>query len=341
MDYKRTQTSFFFLVLIGTLVLLFFVFRPFLYPLLFAGAFALVFEPLEKKVGNLVGKKRAGISAFLTTALVFLIILIPLWFFGTQVFYEGKDLYEVLTRNGTDSALAFAQNFVHQFFPETSLNFSAYATQLSKWVVTNIGPIFSGVTQILTGVLISFLALFFFLKDGSKMKEALYTYSPLEDRYDKEIVKTLTQTTRSVVKGTLVVSILQGIAAGIGFWIFGVPSPALWGLVTVVAALIPLVGTMLVVLPATLYLALTGAPIFALGMFAWGALIVSMIDNVLRPILMEREVNIHPFLIFLSVIGGLQFFGPAGFLLGPLVLSLIFTLFNIYGSMMAREAHKE
>lgn len=333
MDNKRVQTFFFFSILAGTLILLFFVFRPFLYPLLFAAAFALLFEPLDRHMRRFVGETHKGISALFTTLLVFLIILIPLWFFGTQVFFEGKALYEVLTKNGTDSALSFAQSTLREFFPDTPLNVSAYAAQFSKWVVTNIGPIFSGVTQIFTGILISFLALFFFLKDGTKMREAFFAYSPLEERYDKEIMKTLSQTTRSVIKGTLVVAILQGIAAGVGFWIFGVPSPALWGLVTVIAALIPLIGTMLVVLPATLYLALTGSPFLALGMFAWGALIVSMIDNVLRPMLVEREVKIHPFLIFLSVIGGLEFFGPAGFLLGPLVLSLLFTLFNIYDSM--------
>lgn len=340
MDNKRVQTFFFFSILFATVVLLFFVFRSFLYPLVFAAALAVVFGPLEKQIVRFFGNRK-GITALVTTLIAFLVILVPLGFFGAQVFSQGQDLYGVLARNGTDQALRFVENFLGNTFPSLSFDLSVYVQQFSEWIVGSIGPVFSGVTSAVTGIFISFLALFFFLKDGDKFKEALYAYSPLEDRYDRQIVQTLSRTTRSVVKGTLVVSILQGIAAGIGFWIFGVPSPALWGLVTVVAALIPLVGTMLVVLPATLFLALTSPPLFALGLFVWGAVFVSQIDNVLRPMLVEREVNIHPFLIFLSVIGGIQFFGLMGFLLGPIILSLLFTLFNIYGSMVLHEKNKE
>lgn len=329
---KRTQTVFFFSILVATLVLLFFVFRPFLYPLLFAAALAIVLEPLERRVLKIF-RNRKSVSAFVTTVLAFLIILVPLGFFGAQVFSQGQDLYAVLAKDGTNKAVYLVESALESVFPAWSFDLSSYVGQFSEWVVRSIGPLFSGVTQVLTGIFISFLALFFFLKDGDKFKEAIYAYSPLEDRYDRQIVQTLSQTTRSVVKGTLVVSILQGIVAGIGFWIFGIPSFALWALVTIIAALIPLVGTMLVVVPATLYLAIVGEPVFAIGMFLWGAIFVSQIDNVLRPMLVEREVKIHPFLIFLSVLGGLQFFGPIGFLLGPVVLSLLFALFNIYESI--------
>lgn len=329
---KHIQTVFFFSILLATLVLLFLVFRPFIYSLIFAGVLAVIFGPLERQILKLLGNRK-GITAFVATFIAFFVIIIPLVFFGTQIFSQGQDLYTLLTKNGTDKALNAIQSVLEGMFPSLSFNLSVYAQQFSGWVVQNIGPIFSGVTQAISGVLISFLALFFFFKDGEKFKEALYAYSPLDDRYDKQIVHTLSQTTRSVVKGTLIVALLQGIFAGIGFWIFGIPSFALWGLVTVVAALIPLVGTMLVVLPATIYLAIVGSPFLAIGMFLWGAVFVAQIDNVLRPMLVEREVKIHPFLIFLSVIGGLQLFGPMGFILGPVVLSLLFTLFNIYESI--------
>jgi predicted PurR-regulated permease PerM len=112
--------------------------------------------------------------------------------------------------------------------------------------------------------------------------------------------------------------------------IFGIPNPALWGSFAVVSAFIPGLGTSLVVVPGILYLFFTGAHLHALGLLIWGVLAVGLIDNYLGPILINRGVNVHPFLIFLSIMGGLVFFGPIGFIAGPLMVALLFALLEIY-----------
>src|SRR6185369_1295230 len=109
-----------------------------------------------------------------------------------------------------------------------------------------------------------------------------------------------------------------------------VPHPALWGSFAVIAALIPGIGTSLIIVPGVLYLFFTSTNLYALGLFIWGVLAVGLIDNYLGPILVHRGVNIHPFLILLSVMGGLIFFGPIGFIAGPLVVALLFALLEIY-----------
>jgi predicted PurR-regulated permease PerM len=112
--------------------------------------------------------------------------------------------------------------------------------------------------------------------------------------------------------------------------IFDIPAPAVWGAVAAIAAFIPGIGTSLVIVPGIIYLLLTGNTAYAIGLAIWGAVAVGLIDNVLGPHLVNKGVHIHPFLILVSVLGGLSTFGPIGFILGPLVLALLFALLEVY-----------
>ena len=125
-------------------------------------------------------------------------------------------------------------------------------------------------------------------------------------------------------------ALIQGILTAVGFTFFGIPNATLWGSVAAITALIPGIGTALVLLPAILYLYFSGETLFAVGLLLWGMTAVGLVDNFLGPKLVERGMRLHPFLILLSVLGGVGFFGPLGFLLGPLVLSLLFALIEIY-----------
>ena len=125
-------------------------------------------------------------------------------------------------------------------------------------------------------------------------------------------------------------ALIQGILTAVGFTFFGIPNATLWGSVAAITALIPGIGTALVLLPAILYLYFSGETLFAVGLLLWGMTAVGLVDNFLGPKLASYGMRLHPFLILLSVFGGVGFFGPLGFLLGPLVLSLLFALIEIY-----------
>ncbi len=339
-SHKHVQTLFFFGLLLCAFVLAFFIFRPYLYAIILAAVFAVVFGPMHKKISGFIGG-RGGIGAFITIIIVFLIIFVPLFFFGAKVFQESTNMYQYLSEPGRnifegEGVITYIQGKVVNYVPSFSSNANEYAKQGIDWIFNNFGSIFSSVTQFIIELVIMFLSLFFFLKDGDKFREAMFAYSPLEDKFDRQILNTLAVTASSVVRGTLVISILQGILAGVGFWIFGIPNPALWGLILIITALIPAVGAMIVIIPAVLYLFFFTSPLFALGLLLWGIFVVSMADNVLRPILIEKKVNIHPFIIFLGVIGGIQFFGPMGFVLGPIIITLLFTLFNMYPQLLKK-----
>lgn len=158
------------------------------------------------------------------------------------------------------------------------------------------------------------------------------SWSPLQDSDDKMIFGKLERAIDSVVKGKLLIALIQGALTAFGFLMFGVPNAALWGMVAAVSALIPAIGTALVIAPAVAFLFLNGAVGGAVGLVVWGVGVVSIIDNVLGPKLMGRGLQLHSFVILLSVLGGIAFFGPVGFILGPLTVSLLFALMDIYFS---------
>jgi predicted PurR-regulated permease PerM len=130
-----------------------------------------------------------------------------------------------------------------------------------------------------------------------------------------------------------VIALLQGVIAGVGFFLFGLPNPALWGSTAAISALIPGVGTSLVLIPAVIYVMIFGSPVQGIGLLLWSLLAVGLVDNLLGPRLMRKGAKIPQFAIFIAVMGGLAVFGPLGFVIGPLVFSLLFTLLDIYSSL--------
>jgi predicted PurR-regulated permease PerM len=156
----------------------------------------------------------------------------------------------------------------------------------------------------------------------------------LFDTHDKLILSKISAAVVSVVRGQLMIGLIQGVLTGVGFWIFGVSHPVIWGAVAAVASLIPAIGTSFVNIPAIIFLLATGQLYQGLGLLVWAAVAVGFVDNLVGPYLINRGVKIHPFLVLISVLGGISFFGPIGFIAGPVVLSLLFALLELYPIIM-------
>lgn len=335
LDSERFGHFFFLGLLLGILVLLFFIFLPYFNIFVLSGTLAIIFYPVYQKLLEAIGKE--WLAALITVFLVIMIFLLPLTFFGFQILKEAGQLYLDITSDGQKTGLIdrvanAAQNIITALNPSLSFDFDQLAKQTLAWLLGKIGSIFSEITQITLGFFVSILALYYLLKDGSKLSKWLIQLSPLKDIDDQKILDTLKTAVRSVILGSLVIALIQGALASIGFYIFGVPNGAFWGAVAAIAALIPFVGTSLVLAPAVAYLAIVGNFAGALGMLLWSATAVGLIDNILAPKLIERGMKVHPLLILLSVLGGISFFGPIGFLTGPIILSLFFALLEMYKS---------
>ena len=154
--------------------------------------------------------------------------------------------------------------------------------------------------------------------------------SPLQDAHSAELLDKVEAAIASVTKGTILIALLQGVLTGIGFALAGLPNPVLWASIAAFAAMIPAIGTGLVIVPAVAYLAFIGQTPSATILAVWGLGIVGTVDNLLRPMLIGRGIKIHPLIILFSALGGLQFFGILGFFVGPVVLAVLFALFEMY-----------
>lgn len=344
---SRPLQTYYFLGLLGVaLVLVLFMLGPYIQGILAAVALAVVFEPFYLRILPRVGG-RPSIAALICVLVVLILILTPLLLFGIQIAGEASGLYTYLIASGdgySNTFEALLGGEIQSFFPELFNYFHFDITDINKGIrqgvgsiLNNIGSLFSGTVRIIVNFFIALISFYYLLKDGERFREALINFSPLPDEYDQQIFAKLKTAINSVVRGTLVIAMIQGLLAGIGFALFGVPNPALWGAVTATAALVPAVGTSIVLVPAIFYLFLIGETTYGFALLLWGATAVGLIDQILGPKLIERGMNVHPLFIIISVLGGLSVFGPMGFLIGPLVLSFLFALLEIYKSFILEQ----
>lgn len=324
---------YFFIALFGVVIaLLIGVFFPFISILAIAGALAVVFQPVMLFLQKIFFNSKIT-AVILTVILAIIIIAIPISIFGTVVFKEIQNVYGFIS--GNENIFGIIQTALHKVIP--GIDFKASFDQAVAGVTGSLSSIFSTTAKIIIYFILGLIAFFYFLKDGKNFVDILLRLSPLKHEYDHKILVATEKAINSIIRGSLVVALVQGVMTGVGFWIFGVPNPALWGSITIIAALVPTIGTGLVTIPAAIFLFTTGNTFAGIGLLIWGLVGVGLIDNLLGPILIGRGVNIHPFLIILSVLGGLSFFGLAGFLLGPLVLSLFFALSELYSPILKQK----
>lgn len=339
---------YFLLVLLaGALVLTFYIFKPFLTPLLLAAVFAVVLQPVYQRVLRLM-PRYPSLASLATVFVAIVCTLVPLSFIGTQIGREAAGLYVSIAR-GEAQALAFsaaeriestaaryvpgAEGAAERFLSDAS----GYAQAALRWMLEHLGGAFSGVAAFFLSFFIFFAALYYLLRDGALLKKRIVELSPLADTYDEIVFGRLEKAVNSVVRGNLSIALIQGTLTAIGFALFGVPNAILLGSITAVAALIPGVGTGLVFAPVIVFMFAAGNTFAAVGLLLWGVAAVGLVDNVLGPQFIGSGTRLHPLLVLLSVLGGIILFGATGFLVGPLALALLFALLSIYMDIARRE----
>lgn len=339
---SRSQLIFFSTIFLVVSILSFFIFKPFLIVLALAAMLAVILDPVYRHLLSYV-RGQKNIAAVLVLLFLLVVILLPLFFIGTQIVNEAQALYgRLASGSGSDQYVnqisTLIETYGQKVYPSFSFDTASYLSIFSSWIVSHLGGIFSGTLDAIIKLFLTFVALFYFLRDGDVFRKQLVVMSPLSEDDDSSILSSLRVAIKSVIVGSLIIGVIQGVLLGIGFWIFGIPNATLWGTTAAVASLIPGVGTALVWIPGVIYLFFAKSGFYWLGELLWAVFLVGTIDNFLAPYLLEKGVNIHPLLILFSILGGLSFFGPAGFLLGPLVLSLLFALIRVYQNSTKKES---
>lgn len=330
MKSKGAEKWFFFGLLFLTFFLVVLIFRPFLAVLIVGASFAVVLHPLFEWLQ--AKKVPSTIAAFLVVVLFAGALGIPLIGIGTLVFHQSQDVYRELVDG--QGAVAFIDSIttsLERILPgEVSLDIRERASDAISLVTRNLSTVFTSTLSTLLAIVLMFISLFYFLKDGPRWVRDIVSFSPLPDRDDEKILRKLALSIDGVLKGYLLIAVIQGFLMGVGLALFGVPNPALWGLVAMIASLLPTIGTALVSIPAIIFLLSMGETWAAVGLMVWSAFFVGAIDNFLSPLVIGSKIHVPPLFILFAVLGGIAFFGPVGLLIGPLAVSLLYTLISIY-----------
>lgn len=330
MQAKFIERYFFFGLLLATLLFTFFIFRPFLVVLVLGVSISVVLYPVYQ--WWLRRRLPAWLAALITLILFIIILCGPLFGIGLIVFNQSQHIYHYVVQGGDAGRFIDSVNAsVNKVLPAAlNVDLNAKISGLVTLVSSNLTKIFSTTLTAIFSFVLMLLIIFYSLKDGGALRKSIVIISPLGDEDDEKILNRLSRAINGVIKGYLLIALVQGLLMGLGLHIFGVPNWALWGVVAAVCSLIPSIGTGLVSIPAVIYLLAAGHTAAAVGMLAWAALIVGTVDNLLNPIFIGKRVNLHPLLILFSVLGGVAMLGPVGILIGPLTISLMYTLVSIY-----------
>jgi predicted PurR-regulated permease PerM len=321
------------LVFLGLVALLL---SGFLAPLILGALLAAISHRWYGKLLLSLGD-RQDLAALLILLLIVAVIILPTLllivflaneafnlFLQTQAQIELRDnaaatLLESISKKINADAEAI---FRTQVLPALK-NFGLYLSE-------RLSGILSDVVELIFGFFVMLVTTFYLLRDGKSLGEFLIKVSPLKTDDEVSIFETFKKVGRAVFYGNFLSALAQGGLGALGFWIFGLDSPLLWGAMMAFLGLIPLLGPYLVFLPATAYLYLIGQAGTAIVFLTYNFLLVSGVDNIIKPKFISEEIKIHPLLILLSILGALKIFGIIGIIYGPLIVAIFFALLNIY-----------
>lgn len=316
---------------------------PFVSALALSAIIVTICYPLYTQILSRTPRKNESLAAFTTTILVLLIVIIPLFLITSVLVNEAVSIYKIVNveQLGFEDTLNSFEGTIQNYFPSFELNATEYLKQSTAWLASNLGAIFAGTASTLFLFFIAIIGSFYLFRDGRIFTKGLVRISPLPDSQDEIIMKRLALAVRSVATGTVMIALIQGTLTAFGFWLFGFERAVLYGVIASFGALIPGVGTLIVFIPAVGFLLFKGMYMHAIGLTVWGSLAVGLIDNLLGPYLMSRGNKMHPFLILLAVLGGISVFGPIGFIVGPVLISLFMVLLELYSIHISDHKKKE
>lgn len=338
MKNQKAKNNFFFIILTIAFILVIFLLKSYLGIIIVAGALAIVFKSVHNKILKLVKKKKT-IASLLSTLLIILIVLTPLFLIGFQVYKEAFELYIGISNNNLNQyndLINKLEQTAQKISPGFALNLDTQKilSPILNFTVKHLGGLFSGVTKLLLNVLLGFITLFYFFKDGGELKKYISNLSPLSLKNNEDIFASIKKTVNASIKGGLLVAILQGIFMSVGLIIFGVPNAALWGAISMVASFIPGIGIALMTIPVAIYLAINNNFLMVLGFLIWAFSANAILDFLIGPKL-KKGAGMHPLLILFSVLGGISLFGVMGIVIGPMIINFFLSLIKIYPEITA------
>lgn len=337
---KANQVILLFIVLIISFIFIAMI-RFFLMAVFLAALFSALAMPVFNRFeGWFKGGK--SLSAAMTLTTLLLIVFLPL--FGLlgivteqavrisriAVPWVQQQILEPAAFDQQLRSLPFYAEF-ELYREEILLKAGELASKTSSMLFTAISSFTYSIVNNLFLLFIFLYTMFFFLRDGKHLLKKALSYLPLKEADQSRLLDRFLSVTRATIKGSLVVGIVQGSLAGLALHFAGIESAVFWGTIMSIISILPILGPPLIWLPAVIYLAATGQYPQAIGVFLFCSIVVGQIDNILRPILIGHDTQMHELLIFLGTLGGIGLFGVFGFIIGPIIAALFTTVWEIYG----------
>ncbi len=338
---EKFSRYFLLVVLIGIGIVFFNMIKIFLIPMILAAVFVVLFYPFYGWLLKLF-RNNKSLSSLVCCFILLLGLITPVSIVANLVSGEAISLYQTveqkvqeIIQKGDERVLKNIKEYkwvkklhLNEIDWQASLQESAQAG--AKLLATVINKASKGTFQVLANLFLTFFAMFYFFRDGDKLIQRLKYLSPLADKYKEELFIRFISVSRATIKGTVVVGLIKGFIGGLTFWIFGISSPILWGVVMAILSIIPMLGAWLVMYPAAVIMLVMGHIWQGIALFLISTLIISSVDNILQPRLVGRSSGLHDLLIFFSTLGGISMFGVMGFIVGPIIAALFISILDVY-----------
>jgi predicted PurR-regulated permease PerM len=349
---KRATTWFLIVVAGVALYLCYRIAEPFLNPIVAAVVLAIVFYPLHARIESWL--PRPGLAAAISTVLVMIAVAIPAVFLGVAVTRELGELYQSLSEKSAaqgglspylmhllEAPLRVLGRYVDTSRVDVRSTLLGWVNEVSRYLVEIGATAISNILSLILGMVVAFFTLFFLFRDGRKIVRRAMALLPLTRQQAKRLVAGISETTVASVHGGIAVGLAQGALTGLAFWVLGLSSPVVWGLMAALASLVPVVGTGLVWVPGAVVLLVGGHWIKALILVAWGGAVVAQVDALIRPYVVSTRVKMHNLLIFLALLGGVRAFGIMGLFIGPVVVSVTIAVLDMLREINAASQESE
>ncbi len=345
MTRKQIFSWFFFGIFLLLIYLFYEIVKPFIFSLFWAGILALVLYPVHLRLTRAI-KNKAEISSIIMTTVATFVVILPIVLIVTTLAIEMFDVYEDIKGEIEITKLRSIVENVKGVIPVSILEqiekrFDIGEIRLEEVVIKGVGSV-SGYlfNQIQKGAKnftilildfgIMLFALFFFFRDGKRLYEELKYLIPMTDEQKDRIFRRFYDILNAVIIGVMATAGVQGLIAGLVFWILGISFPVLAGVLTFVFSLLPVGGAVVVWLPVAVYLILTGSTLKGIVLLILGALVVSSVDNFLKPMIIGGRTKLPTLFLFISILGGINAFGFSGIILGPVLLAVFISFIEIY-----------
>jgi predicted PurR-regulated permease PerM len=241
------------------------------------------------------------------------------------------DMIPAMLKNGlVDNWIAMLGRYVPISTDQVMSTAKDFLTTISSFILSNATGILKNLSILFFHLIVFLFAMFYFLKDGERFVSYVKSLMPMSEKYRKELFSKLSHLSYGIIYGLFGAAIAQGLMAGLGFYIVGINNAAFWGSIAALFSVVPYIGTAIIWIPVTIFLLVTGHWIAALFLFAWSMVIVSTVDNMVKPYLIGSSATLHPFAVLIVIFGSTFAFGLKGLIFGPFILTLTLAFLHIY-----------